>query len=62
MRKLILFTNLLFVTQIILLMISCEKNPTFDLKAQKIGYLKNKSGGWSGTVTVPIGTATQSSV
>ena len=43
-------------------MISCEKNPTFDLKAQKIGYLKNKSGGWSGTVTVPIGTATQSSV
>jgi hypothetical protein len=32
--------------------------PAPDVKTQKIGYLKDKTGGWTGSVSVPVGSAT----
>jgi hypothetical protein len=40
-------------------LMGCPKpTPTPDVKTQKIGYLKDKSGGWTGSVNVPTGSAT----
>ena len=59
MKKLIVNSAILVIIISLLGLMGCPKStPQPDVKTQKLEYLKDKTGGWTGTMSVPTGSAT----